>query len=124
MRLLLDTCAVIWWVENSPRLGERARVAIRDFDTVVSTISVWEIAIKASTGRLNCPDDLPDQLARHRFDVLSVGLGHAMAVRQLPLHHRDPFDRMLVAQAKIEGLTIVTNDDRFAQYGVPVLSAT
>lgn len=127
MRLLLDTSALILWLEDSPRLARRARAEIidRQNQIYVSAVSAWEIAIKLSLGKLNVPRDaamwLPGQLAADRFTPLPVEMHHALAVEGLPMHHRDPFDRLLISQAIVEGLTIVTGDRKFGQYDLTVL---
>jgi PIN domain nuclease of toxin-antitoxin system len=84
---------------------------------------VWELAIKVAIGKMRSPGDLPVQIAHHRFDPLAVTVDHAVWAGGLPLHHGDPFDRMLIAQAQLEGLTIVTRDSRFAAYDVALLPA-
>jgi PIN domain nuclease of toxin-antitoxin system len=89
----------------------------------VSVVSAWEISINRQTGRLTTPDDLRDQLERKRFVPLEITLDHALAAGTLPEHHKDPFDRMLIAQAQPEALTIVTTDREFAHYGVALLPA-
>jgi PIN domain nuclease of toxin-antitoxin system len=89
-------------------------------DALVSVASLWEIAIKRSIGKLSVPDDLPDTTVQRGFAWLPVTPRHAWEVSALPLHHRDPFDRLLVAQARVEGIPIVTGDPRFAAYGVDV----
>lgn len=124
MSLLLDTHVLLWWLANDSALADTARRAIASEPNVfVSTATVWEIAIKQSAGKLNAPADLQIQLQRHSFEPLSITLPHALAAGALPRHHNDPFDRMLIAQATIEGLTLVTRDSRFARYGVPSLPA-
>jgi len=121
VNLLLDTQALLWWKEGSRKLGRRARRAIEtEAITVrVSAASAWEIAIKARAGRLK----LTDRLEREGFLMLSVAVEHAVAVALLPDHHQDPFDRLLIAQARVEGLTIVTSDVAFDDYDVNVLDA-
>jgi PIN domain nuclease of toxin-antitoxin system len=121
-RLLVDTHAVLWWLTDDPALSSPAREAVADpaNEPLVSTASVWEIAIKRSLGKLTAPDDLPDRIADEGFSWLPVSAGHAWHVRDLPTHHRDPFDRLLVAQALIERVPIVTADSRFDDYGVEV----
>ena len=127
MRLLLDTHAFLWWVTDDDRLSERAGEVIADGanDVYFSAASAWEIAIKAGLGRIRLPDEAwtftPDQLERNAFQALPVHVAHAVAVITLPDVHRDPFDRMLVAQAITEGLTIVSADPELARYAVPVL---
>lgn len=129
MNYLLDTQALLWWRDGSRRLGPRARRTIeRDAAAVyVSAASVWEIAIKAAAGRLKLRDPIerwmPEVLEPHGFSILNVTIGHAVAVAGLPQHHPDPFDRMFIAQARVENLTIVTSDTAFDAYEVPVLDA-
>jgi PIN domain nuclease of toxin-antitoxin system len=129
VNLLLDTQAFIWWREGHRKLGPRARAAIeREASTVrVSTASAWEIALKWRTGRLRLPAApdtwVPAAIISSGFDVLPIGLDHALAVANLPDHHADPFDRLLIAQAQIESLTIVSSDAAFDAYDVRVLDA-
>jgi PIN domain nuclease of toxin-antitoxin system len=124
VHLLLDTTAFIWWLGNDPKLRVPAREAIAQADAVaVSAASAWEIAIKKSLGKLRAPDDLEAELDRHGFRPLLVTFAHARASGALPWHHRDPFDRLLVAQAQLEGLTLVTRDRRLATYGIATLVA-
>jgi PIN domain nuclease of toxin-antitoxin system len=116
---LADTHIILWSISDDRRLSEQHR-AILASDAVVfaSAASVWEIAIKRSVGKLDAPDDLPTLLPRMQFQPLAVTLQHAHAVGALPLHHGDPFDRLLIAQARFEGLTILTSDSHFAHYDV------
>ncbi|MGH3084870.1 MAG: type II toxin-antitoxin system VapC family toxin [Gaiellaceae bacterium] len=125
MRLLLDTHVLLWWLADDPTLRREAREAIADGESVVvvSAASAWEIAIKRATGRLEAPDDLEAQLERNRFLPLPIAIGHALHAGELPPHHDDPFDRVLVAQAELERLTIVTRDKNIARYGVGTLPA-
>ena len=124
MRLLIDTHVLLWWLAESPKLTKTARAQIAEAEIVyVSAASVWEMAIKVSTGKLRAPDDLEKQLQRHGFVELPVSVNHALRVATLARHHADPFDRMLVAQASFESLTLVTADPQFAVYGVPILRA-
>jgi PIN domain nuclease of toxin-antitoxin system len=125
VRLLLDTHALLWAVSDPDELTERARDVLRDGrnNVLVSAASVWEIAIKRALGKLTAPDDLGPVLAAASFSPLPISLEHASLAGSLPPHHRDPFDRMLIAQAQLESLTIVTRDARFARYGVPLLMA-
>jgi PIN domain nuclease of toxin-antitoxin system len=125
MRLLLDTRALVWWLANDPTFRAEAREAMlegRSF-VAVSAASAWELAIKSAAGKLSAPEDLPEQLERHRFVPLPITIAHALAAGSLPPHHDDPFDRMLVAQAQLEGLTVVTRDPRIGAYDVPTLAA-
>jgi PIN domain nuclease of toxin-antitoxin system len=125
VRLLLDTHALLWWLADNPILSGAARQAIANQDSAVfvSAASVWEIAIKRSLGRLELSRDITELLGEERFEALAITLHHAEAAGNLPRHHGDPFDRMLVAQARLEGLTLVTRDDRLAPYGTPILRA-
>ncbi|MGH3611777.1 MAG: type II toxin-antitoxin system VapC family toxin [Pseudonocardia sp.] len=125
MRLLLDTHALLWWLFGLPRLGPAARAAIVDpvAEVFVSGVSAAEIAIKQAKGRLDAPDDLPAQLAANGFTELRLSVLHGLAVAELPSHHGDPFDRMLVAQARVEGLTLVTADRAMDAYDVAILPA-
>jgi PIN domain nuclease of toxin-antitoxin system len=103
------------------RIGKTARKAIAGGDdVVVSAVVVWEVAIKRRLGKLDAPDDLLDQLERAGVDLLPINARHAERVGTLPLHHRDPFDRLLIAQAEIEGLALVTGDDDLSQYGIQI----
>lgn len=123
MRLLLDTHALIWW-DAGTGLRRAAECSIRDADQVyVSAVCGWEIAIKASLGRLRTKRAVADAVIESGFEELPVRLHHAAALARLPWHHRDPFDRMLVAQALVEGLTLVTRDRAFRPYGVGVIPA-
>ena len=121
-RLLVDTHVLLWWLRDDQRLSEWTRAAIADPRTepLVSAASVWEIAIKRSLGKLEAPDDLLERIPEQGFGWLPVDAQHAWKVRALPLHHRDPFDRVLVAQALVEGLPVVTADARFGRYDVDV----
>lgn len=122
MRLLLDTHVFLWWSEDDPRLKDEVRRAILEADlVVVSAASAWETAIKTALGKLRIRIPFEDAVEINRFAKLPVEFRHAAAVTALPPHHGDPFDRMLVAQALTEGLTLVTHDRRLAPYGVPVL---
>jgi len=121
-RLLVDTHALLWWLADDPALSPAARDSIADpaNEPLVSAASVWEIAIKRSLGKLSVPDDLPDRITSGGFAWLPISALHAWQVRDLPPHHRDPFDRVLVAQALIEHLRIITADAQFDAYGVEV----
>ena len=124
MNLLLDTHAVLWFVAGAAELRSAARDAIETADrTYVSSASIWELAVKHALGRLLAPDNLPERLRDLGFIELALGWEHARVAGELPLHHRDPFDRMLVAQAIVERLTIVTRDDMIGRYGVPIIAA-
>ena len=124
MRLLLDTHALLWWLADEG-LTTQARDAIADPANlvVVSAASAWEISIKKALGKLAAPDDLEQQVQEGGFSPLPISIAHAIAAGQLARHHEDPFDRMLIAQAFAEGLTIVTRDKRFDDCGVALLPA-
>jgi PIN domain nuclease of toxin-antitoxin system len=124
VRLLLDTHALLWWLADEGLSGQ-ARDAIADPANLVavSAASAWEISIKKALGKLSAPDDLELQVQTGGFVPLPISIRHGIAAGQLPHHHEDPFDRMLIAQAVAEGLTIVTRDKHFDAYGVPLLAA-
>ncbi len=122
MRLLLDTHILIWAFENDPLLGDPARGALQDTGNALflSTASLWEIAIKAGKGKLKMPPTILDVLTEMTVSILPVSAAHALATAALPQLHGDPFDRMLVAQARSEELTLMTRDRRLQDYGIPV----
>ena len=122
MRLLLDTHVLIWWLAGSPKLSKNIRDIIANSGGVfVSVVSAWEIAIKTAARKMVFDGDLAIQLSENNFRPLPVALAHAVAVGKLPRLHGDPFDRMLVAQARLESLTLVTADKQLADYDVPIL---
>ena len=122
MKLLLDTHAALWWQSEDRRLKAEARRAIASADIVwVSAATGWEAAIKASRGQLRLREPFSVTLIADDFTELPVTLRHAQEFERLPPHHSDPFDRLFVAQARIEGATIVTHDRAFELYGVPVI---
>ncbi|MEZ4837309.1 MAG: type II toxin-antitoxin system VapC family toxin [Caldilineaceae bacterium] len=127
MRVLLDTHVFLWWIANDPQLSSVARQLVTDPQTepLLSTVSGWEIAIKSGLGRLNLSEDLQtfvaEQLRINTIRVLPIEMGHALHVYTLPHHHRDPFDRMLVAQSQVEKIPIVTRDPLIARYAVNVI---
>jgi len=125
LKLLLDTHTMIWAMSEPRLLSSRAKDAIstKENDVFVSVISPWEIAIKRSKKRLRAPEDLGDALEAHQFRLLPVLLRHIKAIGSMPNHHGDPFDRMLVAQATIDGLTLVTSDRALRRYPVATLPA-
>ena len=121
--LLLDTHVLLWSVGDPDQLSPSAHEVLGAgvLPAYVSAASVWEIAIKRASGKLKVPDDLLEKLAAERFGELRVTFEHATRAGALPAHHRDPFDRMIVAQAQDEDLVVVTNDARISAYDVPVL---
>ena len=125
MRLLLDTHALLWWFADAPALNASARAAIADpaNQAFVSAMSLAEISIKQALGKVRAPFISDDLIAEQGMVGLPLAPRHGRRILELPLHHRDPFDRLLIAQAIEEGLTIVTADAEFARYGVPVLAA-
>ncbi len=125
MRLLLDTHAFLWWLGDDRRLGPTSRAAIADERNVVfvSAASAWEIAVKRRSGKLEAPGDIADWIAASDFAPLPIDVSHVIAAAELPPHHRDPFDRMLVAQAQLEELTLVARDDTIDAYAVATLDA-
>lgn len=124
MRLLLDTHAFLWWINDAPDLSAKARKAIADpgNECLLSLASCWEMAIKASIGKLRLAGTverfIPEQLAANHFGRLDINFRHVARVAALPFHHRDPFDRLLAAQAEEEKLAIVSADPVFQSYGV------
>lgn len=127
MRLLLDTCCFIWISGDPDRLPRHVADAFREPDNEIyfSVSSAWEIAIKYKVGRIDFPDVpekvIPKRLLDYGLKTLDVGLEHVLSASALPLHHHDPFDRLLIAQATVEELTIMTPDKAFRAYGVPLL---
>jgi PIN domain nuclease of toxin-antitoxin system len=121
-RLLVDTHALLWWLTDDAALSATAREAIADpaNEPLVSAATMWEIAIKRSLGKLTTPEDLPDRIVEEGFSWLPISPGHAWRVRELAPHHRDPFDRLLVAQSLAERLPIITADARLHDYEVQV----
>lgn len=123
-RLLLDTEAFIWWDAGDPRLGDQARSLIQGaVDVYVSAASAWEIAIKQALGKLRTTRDPSRAVLDAGFSALPVSFEHAAAVRSLRPHHRDPFDRLIIAAARVEGLAILTSDERFKPYDIPLVDA-
>jgi PIN domain nuclease of toxin-antitoxin system len=121
MRLLLDTHVLLWWLSDDRKLAKDARniIANPSNDVLVSSASIWEITIKAALGRIEIePDDLEGEIVRNGFRPLSIGFRHAVTAGRLPTVHRDPFDRMIVAQASVEELRVVSHDRVFERYGL------
>jgi len=124
MNLLLDTHILLWWLDDSPSLSKQARNAISDTDNLIilSAAVIWEIRIKQALEKLKIAKNFYEVIKEQGFEMLSITSDHAYAVGELPKHHRDPFDRMLIAQAKFENLTIVTHDAIFKKYQIPLLT--
>jgi PIN domain nuclease of toxin-antitoxin system len=123
VRLLLDTHVFLWWDAQPASISPLLLAAIRDEATeiFVSVASVWEIAIKRAVGRLGFRQQICSAIAAHGFDLLPITGGHAEHAGALPRHHRDPFDRMLVAQATVERMVLGTQDPKMGAYDVPML---
>jgi len=123
-RLLLDTHAFLWWLDDNPKLGKAAREAIADETSLVhvSAATIWEIAIKAQLGKIDPGTDRIDQeIPANNFVELPISAQHALRAGNLPPHHHDPFDRMLIAQSQVEDLIVVTHDEVFQSYGIKIL---
>lgn len=119
MRILLDTHLLLWWLEDHPSLSPKARELISDAENAVfvSAVSLWEIWLKQSLGKLRLPGDFIPRLEAESFESLPLMATQTGQVALLPWHHRDPFDRMLIAQAQVEGLVLLTADEGLAPYG-------
>lgn len=124
-KYLLDTGVLILWLAGSDRLAApiAGRINAGGDEVAVSAVAGWEIAAKQAEGKLVCPDDIENQLSQSEFPILPVTLRHALAAGQLPPHHQDPFDRLMLAQAKCEGLTFITRQAELGVYGVDLLMA-
>lgn len=125
MRVLLDSHVLVWLMVDDPRLGEQARgvIAATDSEVWASPASVWEIEIRAASGRLRLPGDLLAEVRARDGRELPITYEHAVQAANLPLHHNDPFDRMLVAQAQLAQLALLTADQQLARYDVEILPA-
>lgn len=125
MKLLLDTHVVLWWLESRTKLTPDAVNAIDDTanEVLVSAVVAWEMTIKRQLGKLRTPSDFAAAIESAGFTELPITVEHGIAVESLPLHHRDPFDRMLIAQAIQEGCTLVTRDANIQRYSVPLIVA-
>ena len=124
-RLLLDTHAFVWWVTDVSKLAEGARAAIADprNEVFVSAVTGWEVAVKRAKGRMTAPDNLSAMVDEKGFTHLPLTFHHAEQAGNLAMHHKDPFDRFLIAQAQAEGLVLVTRDARIPLYGVRTMAA-
>lgn len=127
MHYLLDTHTFIWWMESGDRLSPKTKIILQDLrqEIFVSIASVWDIVLKQSKGKLKIPRDIKGGIIKAGFKILPIEFSHVLEVRKLPLHkdHRDPFDRMLVSQAKVEKLTLITSDPKIWQYNIHLLKA-
>lgn len=125
MNLLLDTHVLLWWLDDNPGLSRRARTVIADGNNLVfvSAGVIWEIQIKHALGKLKIPKNFRIVLDQQGFELLDITVEHAYAVGKLPLYHRDPFDRILVAQAKLENMILVSRDKRIKKYKIPLINA-
>ena len=125
MNLLLDTHVLLWWLDDPILLSKQALAAIKepDNEVIVSVVSAWEIAIKRALGKLEAPENLKQMIEEAGFVLMPADYEHVWEVKDLPFHHDDPFDRLLVAQAKVEYLTLVTRDSRLSAYDIPILDA-
>ncbi len=124
MRLLLDSHVALWWLADADELGPRTRATVADADSVYfSSVTPWELGIKRALGKLDLPDGLVEALVTTGFEPLAISPAHGEAAAALPAHHRDPFDRMLIAQAQMGALIVVSADRSFDDYGVDRLDA-
>jgi PIN domain nuclease of toxin-antitoxin system len=125
MRLLLDTHVLLWWLSDDPQLGLRARSQIAELEqeVLVSVVSLWEARIKQSLGKLELPATFRAAIAEQGFAELAVLGEHTDELLRLPNHHQDPFDRLLIAQARSSGITLVTGDENIARYDVARVDA-
>ena len=123
MSLLLDSHTLLWWIVDPDRVGPMAQSAITDEAVHVSAVTVWELGIKVAQGKLEMPEPPSVAVEANEFHPLPITFAHAIEAAALPTHHRDPFDRMLVAQARIEGLTLVTADQGLRDYDVALMDA-
>jgi len=123
MNLLLDTRILLWWLDDSPALSARGRNAITDTDNliVLSAAVIWEIRIKQALGKLKITRNFYEVIKEQGFEMLPITPDHAYAVGDLPGHHQDPFDKIIIAQAHMEGLTVVTHNAFFEKYQIPIL---
>ncbi|MGW1185299.1 type II toxin-antitoxin system VapC family toxin [Streptomyces drozdowiczii] len=122
MKMLLDTYVVLWWLDDSPELAEEVKHLLDTEPSVfVSAVTPWEISIKQSLGKLHGPADLAERVRDSQFTSLPITAGHGVRAGRLPEHHRDPFDRILIAQAQTEGMTILTRDKWIPSYDVRVM---
>jgi PIN domain nuclease of toxin-antitoxin system len=127
MKLLLDTNALIWWLRDDTRLGPRAKHLIADEESeiLVSMISIWEVTMKWRVGKMeHVGSDFVAELESEQIALLGIKTDHLLALEKLASHHKDPFDHLIIAQAKVEGARIITSDREMTLYGVPCIPAT
>ncbi len=124
MNLILDTHIILWWMDDSDLLPKRYHRAISDINNIcfVSAASIWEISIKSSIGKLDIPDNYMEVLFDQNFKELPISWQHTDRVRSLPMYHKDPFDRLLIAQAIVENLTLLSVDKIISEYNVDILA--
>jgi PIN domain nuclease of toxin-antitoxin system len=125
MNLLLDTHVLLWWLDDNQNLSQSARTVIADGNNLVfvSAAVIWEIQVKQALGKLKIPANFRKVLDQQGFELLDITVEHAYAVGKLPPYHRDPFDRILVAQAEVEKMTLVSRDNHIKKYKVPLINA-
>ena len=123
MKLLLDTHVLLWWLSNHTSLTTKAAAVIKDGgnDIFVSAVTGWEISIKRALGKLKAPDDLEEALETNRFNHLPISIRHGLVAGSLPRHHDDPFDRMLISQSHVEGMTLISADQIIKKYDISVI---
>jgi PIN domain nuclease of toxin-antitoxin system len=126
MKLLLDTHAFLWWLNDDKKLGPKARQAVEEPGNLVyvSVATAWEIALKRASGKLDAPGDIAEWIEQSAFSDLPIEVEHAVVSAELPKHHNDPFDRLVIAQAQLEDMTLVTHDDEIDEYDVAILDAS
>ncbi|MXX90619.1 MAG: type II toxin-antitoxin system VapC family toxin [Boseongicola sp. SB0677_bin_26] len=125
MRILVDTQALLWWLMDSERLGAKARRIFVSGEPVVSPVVLWEIAIKASLGKLSADvSEVSRVIAEQGLERLGISDRHMISLQALPFHHRDPFGRMLIAQSEAEAMPLLTSDTKIARYGIAILDST
>lgn len=127
MKLLLDTHALLWWLADDRQLGRRARELVEDpaNDVLVSMVSLWEIAVKIRIGKLEADvGEITDAVQREGFIMLDIGVAHLLTLAGLPMHHRDPFDHLLIAQAIVEDATLVSEDSNVGRYAARIVTCS
>jgi PIN domain nuclease of toxin-antitoxin system len=125
MSYLLDTHTFIWWIEDNLNLSYQSKQIISNPNNLifVSAVNTWEITIKKSLGKLNVPGNLEEIILQCGFDILPITIKHTLSIEHLDKYHDDPFDRLLISQAIIENLTIITRDEKIIKYKVPYILA-